>query len=196
MEEAEEGRKANKASCHVRVTLEFGGGYLAACAKRVAGNVKRQGEIGDCPGFPRVSHGGFYQSPVTGWTYWANYNQYPTNVAAGNDDAHVGDEDNDPYRAPFIGKLRSRDLGKAAIRWAEGQVGDTIELRRHFRDFARLEIAGKWYKISDFFEWRLHLKLRKASEAADGQNYNADDDQVDVLWIDNGSNFGNDNDGF
>ncbi|HEY7089108.1 MAG TPA: hypothetical protein VH518_13520, partial [Tepidisphaeraceae bacterium] len=137
----------------------------------------------------------FYQAEP-GWTTWTNYNDYPSDAVTGNDDANVLNEDNDPYKAPFLNKLRSQDTGSPAIRSADGQVGNTVELRRQFRDFARLEIAGKWYAISDPFLWRTHMKVRKASEAADGVDYNHDSDQQDVLWIDNGSNFGNNNDGF
>ena len=84
-------------------------------------------------------------------------------LVAGNDDAGVGDEDNNPYSAPHIGKLWGIDRPSRGIKHSEGSNGDTVEWRLHFREFARLEINGKWYLISDYFPWRVHYKLKKAS---------------------------------
>lgn len=86
-------------------------------------------------------------------------------------------------------------VGRAALNNV-GNVGDAVEIRFHFRSFARLEIAGKWFKISDDDPWRVHLKLRKASEAADGINHNGDDDMNDQVWTDAGSSRARNHDGF
>ncbi len=34
-------------------------------------------------------------------------------------------------------------------------------MRWQFREFTRLEINGKWYRVSDWFLWRLHMKAKK-----------------------------------
>jgi len=59
--------------------------------------------------------------------------------------------------------------------------------------FLRLQIEGTWAVISDPCLWRLDLKFRKVSEAADNQDYSQDGDKNDVLWIDNGSDKAKDN---
>lgn len=101
-------------------------------------------------------------------------------LVAGNDDAGVGDEDNDPYTAPHSGKLWGIDTPSRGILHSAGANGNTVEWRIHFLEFTRLEIAGKWYLISDFFPWRVHYKLKQESGK----------------WKDNGSNKAKDNAGF
>jgi hypothetical protein len=100
---------------------------------------------------------------------------YPDDDAEGNDDIHVGDEDNDPY--PNRDGTRRRRPGAAmfcpAYLWscdrpslelqnAWGADGATVERRLHFREFTRVELGGKWYRVSDFFPWRFHIRLRHA----------------------------------
>jgi hypothetical protein len=90
----------------------------------------------------------------------------------GNDDAGTGDpEDNDPYNNPNRGKLTGTDRPKRTLPHSVGADGDTMEWRLHFLEFTRLEIQGKWYKISDDFPWRTHIRMRKAAGK----------------WVDNGS---------
>ncbi len=101
-------------------------------------------------------------------------------LVAGNDDAGVGDEDNDPYNAPHVGKLWGIDTPSRGILHSAGANGNTVEWRLHFMEFARLEINGKWYLISDYFPWRVHYKLKKESGK----------------WKDDGSNKATDNGGF
>ncbi len=110
---------------------------------------------------------------------------FPTNTVIGNDDKSVLDEDNTP---DANGKVTSQDqVTMPLLRDDGGTVGDSVEFRAHFGEFLRLEINGNWTRISAFREWRLHAKLKKASEAVDGQDYNNDSDQNDILWIDDGS---------
>lgn len=101
-------------------------------------------------------------------------------LVAGNDDAGVGDEDNNPYTAPHTGKLWGIDTPSRGILHSAGADGNTVEWRLHFQEFARLEINGKWYLISDFYPWRVHYKLKKVSGK----------------WKDNGSSRATDNNGF
>ena len=98
----------------------------------------------------------------------------------GNDDAGTGDEDNDPYSNPDIGLLVGRDTPTRVMKHNEGANGNTVEWRLHFVEFARLEINGKWYLISDQSPWRVHYKLKKTGGK----------------WVDNGSHKAQDNAGF
>lgn len=101
---------------------------------------------------------------------------YPASDLTGNDDASTNDEtSNNPYGSN--GKLTAQDTIQRIYADNFGANGDTVELRLHFREFTRLEIDGVWYKISDFFLWRIHLKFRKLNN----------------VWFDNGTNKATDN---
>ncbi|MHC4399783.1 MAG: LysM peptidoglycan-binding domain-containing protein [Planctomycetota bacterium] len=86
---------------------------------------------------------------------------YPTNDVEGNDDRATGDENNRPYATG--GVLRGYDSPGVGIAHAAASNGDTFEWRLHFREFARVELAGTWHRISNFFPWRIHLKFRKSA---------------------------------
>jgi len=96
---------------------------------------------------------------------------YPTDDVIGNDDSHPGDEDNDPYNAPDKGILRGSDDPTTSMIHSTGSNNDTFERRYHFREFARLKLGNKWYRISSFVLWKAHYKYKRVS----GQ------------WTDNGS---------
>jgi hypothetical protein len=99
----------------------------------------------------------------------------------GNDDAGTGDpEDNDPYHDPNKGKLTGTDQPTRVMPHAAGADGNTVEWRLHFLEFTRLEISGKWFRISDDFPWRVHIKMKK----------------VAGKWVNNGSIKALNNDGF
>jgi hypothetical protein len=98
---------------------------------------------------------------------------YPDDDAEGNDDIHVGDEDNNPYPnrdgtfprrpgGPSVSPayLWSSDRPRLELQNAWGSSGDTIERRLHFREFSRIELGGQWVRVSDFFPWRFHIKFR------------------------------------
>ena len=125
---------------------------------------------------------------------------YPVNDVVGNDDTGTGDEDNDPYTAPELKKLESIDQPVSGARHSSANLNDTLELRVHFREFTRLELDSKWYRISDFFEWRFHQHLKKVniSEAEVGVDLNSDGDTLDTVpgWRDNGSFLDTSNNGW
>jgi hypothetical protein len=98
----------------------------------------------------------------------------------GNDDAGHGDEDNNPYTAPDTGKLVGMDTPNRIMTHDKGANDDTVEWRLHFIEFTRLDIGGKWYRISDDFPWRLHIKMKKVADK----------------WTDDGSSKVTDNAGF
>lgn len=103
---------------------------------------------------------------------------FPVSDIEGNDDRTPNEENNDPYTNG--GKLNGVDSPGMGIANSGGADGNTWERRLHFREFARLELAGTWHRISDFFPWRIHVKFRKAGGK----------------WLDNGTNKATDNAGF
>jgi hypothetical protein len=103
---------------------------------------------------------------------------YPINDVEGNDDRATGDETNNPYATG--GVLTGVDSPGMGIDNAAGADGNTWERRLHFREFTRVELAGTWHRISDFFPWRLHVKFKKSGGK----------------WLDNNTNKALDNSGF
>ena len=51
-----------------------------------------------------------------------------------------------------------------------GATNSSFEMRLQFLEFCRLEIGGKWYRLSDALPWRLHVKLQ---DPGDGHMRNA-----------------------
>ena len=103
---------------------------------------------------------------------------YPTDPVEGNDDRSTGDETNDPYANS--GVLTGSDRPTMLLRNSTGSDNDTFEVRLAFKEFTRLEIAGKWYNISDYYLWRFYAKFKR----------------VGGVWTDNGSSGALDNAGF
>lgn len=94
----------------------------------------------------------------------------PSNPVIGNDDSDVSDEDNAPYSVSTteylehaIGQITSRDRPNIWMPEVGSSDGDTIEERCNFSEFARLEIGEKWYRISDYLDWRFVLKVKMVS---------------------------------
>jgi hypothetical protein len=91
---------------------------------------------------------------------------YPSNEVEGNDDTSVCvsqpcEEVNDPYSNSAT--LTGQDRPFVSALHGAGVNGNTIESRIHFREFTRLEINGVWYRISDYYLWRVHRKWIKAN---------------------------------
>jgi hypothetical protein len=123
---------------------------------------------------PNSIPSGFFLAPVVP----SSQSAYPTNDAEGNDDRHPDDETNDPYANNET--LTGTDSLSMGIANAAGSNNDTYEERIHFREFTRLEIQGQWFRISDYYLWRIHFKLRKTNG----------------VWGDDGSSVALDNGGF
>jgi len=111
-----------------------------------------------------------------------NVPKYPTNEAAwidvmGNDDSSTGDEDNNPYRSiesvaktkwfgtelPLthaVGQITSYDAPMRSLEVFSGNSGDQWRWRLQFREFARVQLDGHWYRCSDWGvsgPWRFHI---------------------------------------
>jgi hypothetical protein len=107
------------------------------------------------------------------------------NDAEGNDDTHTTDETNNPYAN--AGQLTSRDTPGDGVVHAQGAHGDTLEIRMHFQEFARLDLGGAWRRISDTSPWRFHFRVIKFRGPL-GLGINR--------WFNSGSNSALDNAGF
>jgi hypothetical protein len=101
---------------------------------------------------------------------------YPATWEEGNDDASPNDENNDPYAGP----MTSTDRPGVQLSHAGGADGDTFEIRVHFLEFVRLELARSWWVISHMFPWRVHMRVRKDAGR----------------WVDNATEAEPDNAGF
>ena len=88
--------------------------------------------------------------------------------------------------APYISNvLKMHDSPSFVLFNSSGALGDVVELRDNFRDFVRLNLGddpsnAKWFRISDYVEWRVHFKLKKVADS----------------WVDDGSDAALDNAGF
>ncbi len=133
-------------------------------------------------------------------TKYTTYLNYPSDGVCGNDDVGTADEDNDPYSAPNAGAVYGIDNPKRSPYHSEGNLNNTFEIRNHMRAFARLELGGTWYRISDWYLWKTHFKFKKQneSEATWNKDFNGDGDKFDIVpvWRDNGSFIGLNNSGF
>lgn len=136
--------------------------------------------------------------------FYTTYPNYPSDPTCGNDDLSTADlpsgEDNDPYNAAYIGAVYGPDEAGQPAPHAEGNLGDTFEIRCHFDAFARVLLGSKWYRISGGDPWRIHFKFKKQneSEAIWGLDFNGDGDTSDIvaIWRNDGSSIAQDNAGF
>ena len=91
---------------------------------------------------------------------WPNtITSYPANGVEGTDDTSDGEENNDPYANG--GVLTGVDEPSLSVCDRAGANGNTLEIRDHFQEFTRLELEGTWYRISDYLQWRVHLRMAK-----------------------------------
>jgi len=118
-----------------------------------------------------------------------NVPKYPTNEAAwidivGNDDSSTGDEDNNPYRkytdtvpskgalptssrlylSHVIAQITSLDRPSRSLQllWPLASNLAQRRWRLHFREFARVQLDGHWYRCSDWGYWRFHVSAINA----------------------------------
>ncbi len=82
--------------------------------------------------------------------------------------ADKSDEDDNPYSD--AGTLASWDHPTLGAGNSSGAVGDTIEFRVQFGEFARLEIGTTWHRVSDFYLWRIHFNIRRVAGAWQNDN--------------------------
>jgi hypothetical protein len=122
-----------------------------------------------------------------------NYHSWPQ-LPIGNDDRSINDEHLIPDEDPYKGFLRSVDTPSPYLNNDHGAVGAQVEMRLHYREFARLALDGTWHAISEPWDWRLHAKFAKVRE--NGQDLNMDGNAFGSVWIDDGSTIAADHQGW
>lgn len=85
-----------------------------------------------------------------------------------------------PNNIHAIGEITSTDLPSHLMRDSTGSNGDTFEIRYQFGEFSRLLIGNKWYRVSDYIDWRAHYKMKREAGA----------------WVDDNSSIALDNNNF
>ena len=86
---------------------------------------------------------------------------YPMDDRVGNDDVYTADETDNPYTSSPLGQLTSTDAPQRGLYDIQGRTGDQIEFVLQFREFVRVELAGNWYRCSDWGLWRFHIAGKK-----------------------------------
>lgn len=87
---------------------------------------------------------------------------FPSNDVVGNDDTAYADEANDPYSGTDVdvGNVASLDRPSLAMPYAGASEGNTLNQKLLFGEFLRLEIADKWYRVSDFLQWKMIMSVK------------------------------------
>ncbi len=105
---------------------------------------------------------------------------YPTNPVEGNDDASSGDEKNNPYDNNT--KVTSSDIPRTTMRNSTGIDGNIFTWKFHFKEFVRLNLGKKWYRVSNQKLWRVHYEFKKVSGI---WRNNDDNNKTSTLQFDN-----------
>lgn len=107
---------------------------------------------------------------------------FPDNPIVGNDDAYGSPNPaTDPYSNG--GNLQSLDTPTRTLTFVGGNAGATYLNVSSFQEFARLEINGKWYLISDVDPWTVNFRFSKieVNEAFWNFDANQDGDTADAI---------------
>lgn len=106
---------------------------------------------------------------------------YPRDEVEGNDEKPGNDIS--PYGGSQYGVLFDDDPPTFGVLYsAGGNLGETAEFRSQFREFVRLNIGERWYKVSDYAYARYHAKFKKISEVQEGKDVDGDGQISHVLW--------------
>ena len=83
---------------------------------------------------------------------------YPASDVEGNGDSTVANENDNPYTS---GAMLSWNTPTISMANASGANGNTFEVRLQFGEFVRLQLGGTWYRVSDIYDWRFHVLMRR-----------------------------------
>ena len=81
----------------------------------------------------------------------------------------ASDESNNPYvdlstsgnsLNHGIGVITSLDAPSSVIPNVAGVLNREYQELDHFREFARVNLQGLWFRISDYVEWRFEMKVK------------------------------------
>jgi hypothetical protein len=137
-------------------------------------------------GIPKIDFPGTYPSPYSGQPQADSIPIFfPSDSLVGNDDAGASDENNNPYAQYSdpakpalhhnVGFITSTDAPSIWMSDIAADQGRTFEETDSFREFARLQLPSKWFRISEDVEWSTTLKI-KYSVSSTPQNPNWDND--------------------
>lgn len=89
---------------------------------------------------------------------------FPDDISIGNDDPSMGGELM-PYQSDVgtQGRMTSIDLPVFSLQHVRGLPDSTFSMHAQFRQYARVQIAGKWYRCSDLKLSDLVLKFKKTN---------------------------------
>ncbi len=89
---------------------------------------------------------------------------YPSSIAEGNDDPTMEGE-TIPYAVGTgtAAVMRDLDYPHFSLIHTDGLPNSTFLLQSQFRQYARVQIAGKWYQCSDFSLSELKFKFKKTN---------------------------------
>jgi hypothetical protein len=107
---------------------------------------------------------------------------FPNDPIVGNDDVYGSPNPaTDPYSNG--GNLQSLDTPTRTLTFVGGNAGATYLNVSSFQEFARLEINGKWYLISEADSWTVNFRFSKieVNEAFWGFDANQDGDTADAI---------------
>jgi hypothetical protein len=87
---------------------------------------------------------------------------YPIDEVMGNDDSSVApSEDNGVENSG--GFMSDLDVPRRNMVDSFGIDGDLVVWKLQFREFTRLQIGQKWYRLSPYQLWRIHIQLQKVN---------------------------------
>ncbi len=89
---------------------------------------------------------------------------FPGDIAEGNDDPNMGGELM-PYQGAegIQGVMTDVDSPKFSLQHVKGLPDSTFSLNAQFRQYARVQIAGKWFRCSDFKLSDLKFRFKKTN---------------------------------
>jgi hypothetical protein len=123
--------------------------------------------------------------PLPSGKFNQSFINYPSSLLVGNDDTIPSPIEVDPYAAAMFGQLGvliSDNPVTHSLSHSLGKKDDEIEFNIQYQIFARLELAGTWYVISDPFLWQLNMKYKKVREQDLDEDLDNDGDKSDELW--------------
>jgi len=105
---------------------------------------------------------------------------FPTSPIDGNDDSTTTDEvpftnglasgtANDPYQNRSQKILWSADAPAFSI--SKGEIGNTYEFHIQLREFSRVELNGRWFRIGDYKPWRKRVFMKKVRDVQKNIDY-------------------------
>jgi hypothetical protein len=113
-------------------------------------------------------------------------NDFPSDKLEGNDDENVA-ETSKPYESLPRGEVGDVDPVNIGVKTETPNVpvGTVYSAKKHFRGYSRVQLNGRWFRISDSQPARVAVSFEKVAETPDNGDpvdVNLDGDTEDILW--------------